>query len=92
MGGDDDLDALELLEVGVPGGRHRPPQRPDEVGRPVGDAGGAEQDLLQGAGGADVDPLAARSAPQATALTMSPDRPMPPSAMTCTYRPPDSSM
>jgi len=31
------------------------------------------------------------SAPQATALTMSPLVPMPPSAMTCTYRPPDSS-
>ena len=31
------------------------------------------------------------SAPHAIALTMSPERPSPPSAITCTYRPPDSS-
>ena len=36
-------------------------------------------------------PIITASAPMAMALTMSPDRPIPPSAITCTYRPPDSS-
>src|SRR5690606_12700629 len=57
---DDDLDALELLEVGVPGRGHRAPQRADEVERAVRLAARAEQDLLQRARRADADALAAR--------------------------------
>ena len=44
---DDDLDALELLELGVAGRRHRPTQRADQVHRAVGDAARAEEDLLE---------------------------------------------
>ena len=58
-GTDGHLDPLELLQVGVAGRRHGPPERADEVHRAVGDAGGAVQDLLQTPDGAHVDPLAA---------------------------------
>ncbi|MBP3079394.1 hypothetical protein WP39_18475 [Streptomyces sp. 604F] len=37
------------------------------------------------------EPIITASAPQAMAFGRSPDQPTPPSAMTCTYRPPDSS-
>jgi hypothetical protein len=37
---DDDLDPLELLELGVAGGGHRPAQRADQVHGAVGHAGG----------------------------------------------------
>src|SRR3954451_11874743 len=57
---DDDLDALELLELGGAGRGHRAAQRPDQVHRAVGDVRGAEQDLLERADAADVHPLAAR--------------------------------
>ena len=119
---DDDLHPLELLDLGVAGGRHRLAQRADQVHGAVGGGGRAEQDLLQGADGVELRPLAPRqtgvpglrapvearpgasaalasgeptitaSAPQAIALAMSPDRTTDPSAITCTYRPPDSSM
>ncbi len=42
---DDDLDALELLEVGVAGRRHRAAQAADEVHRAVGHVRRAVQDL-----------------------------------------------
>src|SRR4249919_1167229 len=58
--GDDDLDALELLELGVTGGRHRAAEGADQVHRPVGDAGGTEEDLLERADRADLDAFTAR--------------------------------
>src|SRR5690606_38668850 len=47
VGRDDDLDALELLEVGVAGRSHRAAQRTDEVERAVGRAAGAGAGLLE---------------------------------------------
>src|SRR3954453_6173631 len=47
---DDQVDPLELLEVAVAGLGHRPAQRPEQVGPPVGLLGRAEQHLLQRAG------------------------------------------
>jgi len=114
VGREDDLDPLELLEVGVSGGGHRLAQRPDQVRRAVGDGGRTVEDLLERADAADLDAAAARelgvvrfgtpveaatrcvrgagerdaeltaSAPIASALTMSPEVPTPPSAITCT--------
>ena len=46
---DDNLDPLELLQVGVPGGRHRAAERSHQVHRAVGHGGRAVQDLLHGA-------------------------------------------
>src|SRR5690606_17311820 len=43
-----DLDALELLQVGVSGGGHRLAKRPDEIRGTVGDRCRAVQDLLKG--------------------------------------------
>ena len=109
-----DLDALELLDVGVSGRSHGLAQRPDDIGLAVSGAAGPEEDLLERGVNADLDPLApgqrrgggprypwqplpgasvarARAAPsmtasepQAIALTMSPEVPTPPSAMTWT--------
>ena len=56
---DDDLDPLELLELRVAGGGHGALEGADQVHGAVGDAGGAEQDLLEGADGLELDPLAA---------------------------------
>ena len=116
------FDALELLEVGVPGRCHRSTQRTEQVHRPVRRTGRPHQHLfhrtddanpdaltarqlvmvrlgspVQSRPGASVarangDPIITASAPQAIALAMSPLLPTPPSAMTWTYRPPDSSM
>src|SRR3954449_4827942 len=47
---DNQVDPLELLEVAVAGLGHRPAQRPEQVGPPVGLLGRAEQHLLQRAG------------------------------------------
>ena len=44
---DDDLDPLELLDLGVAGGGHRLAQRPDQIHRPVGHRRRSEQDLLE---------------------------------------------
>src|SRR3954447_26604296 len=41
---DHDLDALELLELGVARGRHRAAQRADQVHGAVGDPGRPEED------------------------------------------------
>src|SRR5690606_5805820 len=57
---DDDLNALELLELGVAGRGHRPSQRTDQVHGAVGQLRGPEQDLLQRADHADLDAGAAR--------------------------------
>src|SRR4051794_13030931 len=48
---DDEVDALELLEVAVAGLRHRPAQRTEEVGPAVRRLRRTEQDLLQRPGG-----------------------------------------
>src|SRR5687768_12183845 len=56
---DDDLDALELLELGVARGGHRAAEGADEVHGAVGDAGGAEHDLLERPDGLEADALAA---------------------------------
>src|SRR3954466_146698 len=48
---DDEVDALELLEVAVAGLRHRPAQRTEEVGPAVRRLRRSEQDLLQRPGG-----------------------------------------
>src|SRR4029077_17710939 len=55
---DNDLDPLELLELGVAGGGHRPPQGADEVHGAVGHPRGAEQDLLERPDALHLDPLA----------------------------------
>src|SRR5699024_6623236 len=60
VGGDDDLDPLELLEVGVAGRGHRPTQGADEVDGAVGRVAGAVEDLLEGADRAHAHALAAR--------------------------------
>src|SRR6478735_4803265 len=57
---DDDLHPLELLELGVAGGGHRPAQCTDQVHGAVGDPRGPEQDLLERADGLELDALAAR--------------------------------
>src|SRR5215207_6138163 len=56
---DDDLDALELFDFGVAGGRHRLAQGTDEVHGAVGDRGWAKQDVLQIADRGEFGPLAA---------------------------------
>src|SRR3954468_20566040 len=56
---DDDLDALELLEVGATGRGHRAPQGTDQVHPAVRVRRGPEQQLLQGSDGADLHPAAA---------------------------------
>ena len=58
--GHDDLDPLELLEVGVARRGHGVPQRADEVGRAVRHPARAQEDLLERRQGPDLDPLAAR--------------------------------
>src|SRR5918992_4142660 len=57
---DHDLDALELLELGVAGGGQRALQGADEVHGAVGHPGGTEEDLLERADGRELHPLAAR--------------------------------
>src|SRR3954447_4545665 len=57
---DDDLDPLELLHLRVTGGGHRALERTDQVHRAVRNPGRAEQDLLERADHADLDPLTAR--------------------------------
>src|SRR5690606_39617818 len=57
--GGDDLDPLELLELGVAGGRHRVAQCADEVRRAVRGDRGSEEDLLERPGGAHLDAVAA---------------------------------
>ncbi len=47
VGRDDDLDPLELLEVGVSGRRHRLLERADEVRRAVGDGRRSVEDRLE---------------------------------------------
>src|SRR4051812_38936488 len=56
---DDDLDPLELLELGVTGRRHGAPERADDVHGAVGDPRGTEEDLLERPDAADLHPLAA---------------------------------
>src|SRR5690606_24168594 len=60
VGGDDDLDTLELLEIGVPRRRHRPPQRTDEVHATIRLRRRAEEQLLERRERADLHPGAAR--------------------------------
>src|ERR1039457_5146058 len=55
-----DLDPLELLQVRVPGGRHRPAERAHQVHRAVGYRRRAVQDLLESADRADPEPVTAR--------------------------------
>src|SRR5690606_17414828 len=52
---DDDLDALQLLDLGVPRGRHGPAQGADEVGGAVRHLARAEEDLLERSDRADLD-------------------------------------
>ena len=44
---DDDLDPLEFLDFGVTGGRHRLAQSSNQIHRPIGHRGRAEQNVLQ---------------------------------------------
>src|SRR4051794_19035340 len=60
VGRDDDLDALELLEIGVARGRHRAAQRAHQVHSAVGLGRRTEQDLLERGDSADLDARAAR--------------------------------
>src|SRR5450759_4241498 len=55
-----DLDPLELLQVRVPGGGHRPAECAHQVHGAVGHGRRAVQDLLEGPDGADLDPGPAR--------------------------------
>ena len=57
---DDDLDPLELLDLGVSGGRHCLAQGADEVHGAVGDRGRAEQDVLEAADRRELGALTAR--------------------------------
>src|SRR3954453_15395501 len=56
----DDLDPLELLDLGVARGRHRPAAGADQVHGAVGDPRRAEEDLLERADRLELDPLAPR--------------------------------
>src|SRR6478609_3132205 len=56
----DDLDPLELLDLGVAGGRHRAAQRADEVHGAVRHPRGPEEDLLERPDRLELHPLAAR--------------------------------
>src|SRR6266571_2698572 len=90
--GDDHLDPLELLQVGVARRGHRAAERAHQVHRAVRDGRRAVQDLLQRADRPDADPAArasgeptmTASAPMASALAMSPLLVMDPSAITWT--------
>src|SRR5690606_12771205 len=56
----DDLDPLEFLHIGVPGGSHGAAERAHEVHGAVAGGSRAAHDLLQGADRADLEPLAPR--------------------------------
>src|SRR6478735_1425053 len=58
VGRDDDLDALELLDVGVARRRHGAAQGPDDVRRAVGLPARTEEDLLERGVRAQLDALA----------------------------------